>query len=352
MGQDHQGSLSNTGRDGLSHIAHSGCYPGFINQHSTVRHYNLKVTSAPGVTELAPQALPLVVEGLVQRFLVPFNKGLLPLVFISLLLSMPAIAGDNTRHYHIPAQSLNNALMQFAADSHLELMFTAEKIRGLRTDSLDGNMIPAQGLSRLLQGTGMTYRFVDAKTVTVDAPDSNIIKTAAASETPKLQSGGGDTTLPKVTVEADSQAYDPAWERDTRNPRYNRTHTTTAAKTDTPIMETPGSIQVVPKKVLDDQQAYDVKEALKNVSGIQQSTSPSNYENLVIRGFDASGSVYKNGIRQEAFAEETANLERIEVLKGPAAMLYGRIEPGGLVNLQTAKPLSEAYYTNANNFLN
>ena len=65
----------------------------------------------------------------------------------------------------------------------------------------------------------------------------------------------------------------------------------------------------------------------------------------MIRGFDATGSVYKNGFRQDSFAEEPANLERIEVLKGPAAMLYGRIEPGGLVNLQTAKPLAERHYS-------
>ncbi|NOU44206.1 MAG: TonB-dependent siderophore receptor, partial [Methyloglobulus sp.] len=82
-----------------------------------------------------------------------------------------------------------------------------------------------------------------------------------------------------------------------------------------------------------------------NVSGVQLSTSSVDYVNFVIRGFEANASTYKNGFRQDSFAEETSNLERIEVLKGPAAMLYGRIEPGGLVNLQTAKPLSERHYS-------
>ena len=272
------------------------------------------------------------------------NKAVL--LLLCLAPTITAMAGGNTRQYYIPAQSLNNALMQFATDSHLELMFTAEKIRGLRSESLEGSMTPAQALSQLLQGSGMSYRFVDAKTVTVDTPPSNLIKTTATNETTERQDSSGET-LPKVTVEADSenQVYDPAWERDTRNPSYNRTHSSTATKTDAAIMDTPVSIQIVPKKIIDDQQAYDVKEALKSVSGVQLSTSAVDYVNFVIRGFEANASVYKNGFRQDAFAEETSNLERIEVLKGPAAMLYGRIEPGGLVNLQTAKPMAEQHYS-------
>ncbi len=170
---------------------------------------------------------------------------------------------------------------------------------------------------------------------------------AMADTVKPSEPSSGDTTLPKVTVEADAanQAYDAEWERDTRNPSYNRTHASSATKTDAEIMDTPVSIKVIPKKLLEDQQAYDVKEAVKNVSGVQLSTSPTNYENFVIRGFDASGSIYKNGMRQDSFSEETSNLERIEVLKGPAAMLYGRIEPGGLVNLQTAQPLADPYYS-------
>ncbi|MEQ1557311.1 MAG: hypothetical protein ABL933_00010 [Methyloglobulus sp.] len=73
------------------------------------------------------------------------NKGaLFSILVLNLMPGIAVMAGDNARYYHIPAQSLNNALMQFATDSHLELMFTAEKIRGLRTDSVDGNLTPAQ----------------------------------------------------------------------------------------------------------------------------------------------------------------------------------------------------------------
>ncbi len=286
------------------------------------------------------------------------NKGASFSIFLlGLLLSMPAIAGDNTRQYHIPAQSLNNALMQFAADSHLELMFTAEKIRGLRTDSLDGNMTPAQALSRLLQSSGMTYRFVDAKTVTVEPVPSNLKKTAVVDEKPEPQSNnetGSDTTLPKVTVEADADnPYgDPTWQTDPYNTDYVLPKATAGAKTNTPIMETPMNVQVISKQVLKDQQVINLDQALKNVSGIttqKQGGAPgSNTESLFLRGF-ATTALFRNGFRMDGnsfgFNQQFANVESVEVLKGPAAVLYGRVEPGGAVNVITKQPRATPYYS-------
>lgn len=246
------------------------------------------------------------------------------------------VQAEKKYHYDIPPQPLSAALQSFSEQSGVPMLYTEASAQGKYSSGLNGDYSSGEALERLIDGSGLIPAVATDGTITLKS--TGIIKTAT---------DGSDQTLPKVMVEADSesQTYDPDWDRDTRNPSYNRTHTTTATKTDTPIMETPWSIQVVPKKILDDQQAYDIKEALKNVSGIQQSTSPSDYVNLVIRGFDASGAVYKNGIRQDSFAEETSNLERIEVLKGPAAMLYGRIEPGGLVNLQTARPSEQPYYS-------
>ena len=62
-------------------------------------------------------------------------------------------------------------------------------------------------------------------------------------------------------------------------------------------------------------------------------------------GFDIGNNTYRNGFRISANQSETVNLERLEVLKGAAAMLYGRIEPGGMLNLVTKKPLDIPYYS-------
>lgn len=119
----------------------------------------------------------------------------------------------------------------------------------------------------------------------------------------------------------------------------------TATKTDQPIMETPVSIQVVPRAVMDDQQVISVGDALKNVSGVQPG-GYTFYDNFILRGFEANASTYRNGLRHQATtALETANLDVIEVLKGPTSVLYGRAEPGGLVNLATKRPLDVPYYS-------
>jgi len=66
------------------------------------------------------------------------------LVLLSLLCNT-ALADDSAQHYRIPAQSLNNALMQFAADSNLKLLFSDAKVSDLNTKALDGTMTPQTG---------------------------------------------------------------------------------------------------------------------------------------------------------------------------------------------------------------
>ncbi|ULA64135.1 MAG: Ferrichrome-iron receptor [Nitrospira sp.] len=130
---------------------------------------------------------------------------------------------------------------------------------------------------------------------------------------------------------------------------YKVAQATTATKTDTPIMETPFSVQVVPQQVLKDQQTTRLDHALNNVSGVFANQSFGLVESFTIRGFDTF-DYYREGTRfQSALTQtgrrEMANLERIEVLKGPASILYGRIQPGGMINLVTKKPLEESYYS-------
>jgi iron complex outermembrane receptor protein len=121
---------------------------------------------------------------------------------------------------------------------------------------------------------------------------------------------------------------------------------TTATRTDTPILKIPQSIQVIPRQVLEEQQVTRLEEALQNSSSVvYNGTDTGSDLNYSIRGFDQA-PVLQNGFRQYDFAEipEVANIERIEVLKGPASILYGEIQPGGLINVVTKQPLSEPFY--------
>lgn len=127
---------------------------------------------------------------------------------------------------------------------------------------------------------------------------------------------------------------------------YRPPVSTTASKLDTvPAHETPFAAQFVPVRVIEDQQARSISEALKNVSGVSTQVGFGDLMSRQrIRGF-VPPSQLKNGFRQSLLStlSDLANVERIEVLKGPASALYGPFEPGGVVNLLTKSPLDQPY---------
>ncbi|WP_166144134.1 TonB-dependent siderophore receptor [Methylosinus sp. RM1] len=127
---------------------------------------------------------------------------------------------------------------------------------------------------------------------------------------------------------------------------YARAKAVSATKTNVPILDTPRSVQIIPHEVLEDNQVLNTQEAVKFVSGVQ--TSPAAYyDRYSIRGFATGNNTYRNSLKLFGVAgtEDVAFIDRVEVVKGPAAMLYGRIQPGGLVNFVTKKPQAEAAYS-------
>ncbi|QBF29107.1 TonB-dependent siderophore receptor [Pseudomonas tructae] len=128
---------------------------------------------------------------------------------------------------------------------------------------------------------------------------------------------------------------------------YRATRSSTATKTDTDIRDTPQSIAVVPSQVLEDLNSTRIDRALDFAGGVsrQNNFGGLTFLNYSVRGF-TTGELYKNGFavnRGSYSAPDTSNIERIEVLKGPAASLYGRGDPGGLVNIVTKRPQAEAF---------
>ncbi len=111
-----------------------------------------------------------------------------------------------------------------------------------------------------------------------------------------------------------------------------------ATKTDVPILRVPQAVAVVPEQVLLDQQVDSLIGALRNVSGITEDNGSFFGDTFTIRGFDNGGAVLRDGYATVQNFAFNAAVERIEVLKGPSSLLYGRFEPGGLVNVITRKP--------------
>lgn len=104
----------------------------------------------------------------------------------------------------------------------------------------------------------------------------------------------------------------------------------------------PVSVQVIPRELIDSQLAFRPSDLIQNVSGVFRG-NPNFGDNFIFRGFASSSEYFRDGYadRRES-VRETANIEQLEVLKGPASVLYGRVEPGGTLNYVTKKPLSNS----------
>ena len=131
---------------------------------------------------------------------------------------------------------------------------------------------------------------------------------------------------------------------------YRAERTGTATKTDTPIREIPSAIQIVPKQVIDDQQATRMADVIENVSSVRPgSTFGNRGDSFIVRGFRSFLSARDGFLSNQLFGDpgfiDLANIERVEILKGPASVLYGLGDPGGLVNIATKRPCREAHST-------
>lgn len=166
------------------------------------------------------------------------------------------------------------------------------------------------------------------------ADDTSPTKAVASSKTNSVP-----TKLPDVIVTAEGPAA------------YHVPDASAATKIETPVIQTPVSVQVIPLQVLQDQQDTRLDQALQNVSGvIQNNDSYGTGDSFSIRGFDSMEETYEDGLKLDQYStggltRSLANVDSIEVVKGPASVLYGRAEPGGLVSIVTKKPLDDPYYS-------
>ncbi|MFB2839034.1 TonB-dependent siderophore receptor [Floridanema evergladense] len=129
---------------------------------------------------------------------------------------------------------------------------------------------------------------------------------------------------------------------------YRVPNASTATRTDTPLRDVPQSIQVVPRQVIEDRNVRNLNEAVETVSGVANGGDyfGATGGGRIIRGFFVEGS-FRNGFPQGAtfnVLEPVGTIEQVEVLKGPASVLFGAVELGGIVNTITRQPLSEPYY--------
>ncbi len=156
---------------------------------------------------------------------------------------------------------------------------------------------------------------------------------------------GGTTALEELQVTGEGR------EDTARGPvqGYVATRSSAGTKTDTPILETPRSVEVIGRQELEDRGVTTIPEAVRYSPGVTTNGSgfDPRFDQISIRGFPVNTfGDYKDGLRQAqgqfaTFRTEPFTLERIDIIKGPAAVLYGQSTPGGLIDRISKRPTEE-----------
>jgi len=222
---------------------------------------------------------------------------------LALLPLSVAMAADTRAPQRAPfsfsmaAKPLPQALSDFSRVTGISVIYTDEAPYGLNAPAINGQMSAEQALQRLLSGSGFTFRRTDDHTIALE---------------PQPTEGAlnlGATTITSVMDQSTS---------------YQPPPTSSIMRSSAPIQEIPQTINVV---------------------AAQGNTLGSTQDSVMTRGFgdNRNGSIMRDGMPLVQGRGMNATVDRVEVLKGPASLLYGIQDPGGVVNMVSKKPELEQY---------
>lgn len=161
-----------------------------------------------------------------------------------------------------------------------------------------------------------------------------------------LAQTGAQGSLPEVRVDANAETETAT----TPVIGYRAKNAVTATKTDTPLSETPQSVTVVTRDQIVDQGANNLQDALNYAAGVRSDAYglDSRADSFLVRGSEPSGyldglQMYSSGWYTATARPDPYTLERLEVLRGPAGMLFGAGTAGGVINMVSKRPQQQAY---------
>ncbi|WP_419686968.1 TonB-dependent siderophore receptor [Burkholderia theae] len=261
-------------------------------------------------------------------------------VLLSALLPLPALADTDAdaapaaqrasrRAFDIPAGPLEATLNRFGRDAGILLAFPAELTAGLTSGGVHGRFDVDGALDRVLAGTGL---------VALRQPGGGytLMRTNGSAARPAATGAAAAAELPAINVRSTAlraESYRPPKEAG-------------VLRSDIPLLDTAQAVNIVPAQVLRDQRPRNLDDALGNVSGITQgNTLAGTQDTIMKRGFGGNrdGSIMHNGMPIVQGRSFNAAVDSVEVLKGPTSLLYGLMDPGGVVNVVSKQPQLTRY---------
>jgi iron complex outermembrane recepter protein len=274
-----------------------------------------------------------------------------------------AAAVESTRQStSIPAEPLATALKTLARQRGFQVLYRSELVKALRTRGVSGSLTVDEALAGLLQGTGLTYRFVDPRTVTIvraEIRSSDEAPTPAADgkATANSQPPGDEAGKP---LDPSGPSGSPAAEGGTASLSADSSVlqevTVTADKIAEPLMSVPMALTALTGSDLERSSSYRFEDYVGKVPGLTMIDDGASSSQLVIRGITTGVNVINTSVAsyidETPFTEagpgagsgfiapdlDTFDMERIEVLKGPQGTLYGANALGGLLKFVTNAP--------------
>jgi catecholate siderophore receptor len=212
-----------------------------------------------------------------------------------------------TKRFDIPPGPLGEVMETFSSVSGVRVIFSLEAIGSVPCSGVSGILTIEEALDRLLEGTDVIYKFTSPTSVALDlkGPSERI-----------------EVIEPHIT---------------TSSPKFTE-----------PLRNTPQTISIIPREVIEEQGATTLRDVLRNVPGLTITAGEGGVpagDNLTLRGFSARNDVFVDGVRDLGpQSRDPFNLEQVEVVKGPASTYTGRGSTGGSINLVSKVPSLRPFY--------
>lgn len=240
--------------------------------------------------------------------------------------------------YNIAAQPVSEALLELALERDLNLVYVAALTKKIQSQPLQGEYTIAEALDTMLNETGLRATVSNSRMIKIELapkkpqrprlilqPRQDIKPKEPATPPPEEPE---EDAIEEIVVVA--QLISP----------YNLGTTVSSTKTQRDFLSTPQIVNALPASLSRDISARDYSEATQLASSVNfLERSAGVVEELRLRGF-AYPSLKTNGIGAHAYIKpvDVAFIDSIEIAKGPGSVLFGRMEPGGVVNMMLKSP--------------
>ena len=251
------------------------------------------------------------------------RRTLLSSAFVASVLLGSSIAQAAPVALNIPSQSLASALNELGKQANLQILYSPDQVQGITSRPVSGSLEPVKALESLLQGSGISYQ-LNGDTVILSAPQVKGLELGATTVSGK---GPGDS----LTTE------------DTRS--YTTGASNSSTKLALSLRETPQTVTVVTRQMMDDQAAQSIGDVLRNAPGVSTQAYDSDRMEYSARGYaitnfqyDGVNTLYDGVFDEGATKVDMALYDRVDIVKGATGLLSGSGEPSATVNLIRKKP--------------